>query len=167
VITVKGFGFGNGTIKPTIDGVECKVLTQSADTFTCKAGTAAEPSKMTRTVRYTVEAASRRRLQDSETPVEETPVEETPVEETPVEETPVEETPVEETPETPSEPEYIYEEVPKRFVGQQGLSLRRFTRKNGWHNTYHFRTNGRMNDPSQYTDHLAMHFESHEKKVGY
>ena len=27
VITVKGFGFGKGTIKPSIDGVECKVLT--------------------------------------------------------------------------------------------------------------------------------------------
>jgi hypothetical protein len=27
VITVKGFGFGEGTIKPTIEGVECKVLT--------------------------------------------------------------------------------------------------------------------------------------------
>lgn len=47
VITVKGFGFGSGKITPTIEGVECKVLTQSADGFTCRAGTAAEPSKMT------------------------------------------------------------------------------------------------------------------------
>jgi hypothetical protein len=50
VIKVKGFGFGSGTIRPTIEGVECKVLTQSADEFTCRAGTAAEVSKLTKTV---------------------------------------------------------------------------------------------------------------------
>jgi hypothetical protein len=49
VITVKGFGFGKGTIKPTIEGVECKILTQSANEFTCRAGQAAEPSKFTTT----------------------------------------------------------------------------------------------------------------------
>jgi hypothetical protein len=166
VITVKGFGFGSGTIKPTIDGVACTVLTQSADTFTCRAGTAAEPSKMTRTVEYTVEATGRRRLQAEETPAEETPAEETPAEETPAEETPAEETPAEETPaeETPveetPEPEVITAEVPRRFVGQQGLSIRRFNEWN-WDHTYHFRN--RMDDENQYTDFLAMHFEGNTR----
>lgn len=38
IITVTGFGFGSGEIKPTIEGVECKVLTQSTSEFTCRAG---------------------------------------------------------------------------------------------------------------------------------
>jgi hypothetical protein len=69
VITVKGFGFGYGEIKPTIDGVECKVLTRSSDQFTCRAGKADAPSKMTRTVTITKpaeEATSRRRLEGEE-----------------------------------------------------------------------------------------------------
>jgi len=55
VITVNGFGFGKGTIKPTIDGVPCTVLTQSADQFTCRAGAASEPTKMTKTITKVVE----------------------------------------------------------------------------------------------------------------
>ena len=51
-------------------------------------------------------------------------------------------------------------EQPKRFVGQQGLSLRRFKRSN-WHNTYHWKN--RMDDPKQYKDTLAMTMESKER----
>jgi len=68
VITVKGFGFNKGTIKPTIEGVECKVLSQNADGFTCRAGTAAEVSKLTETIVVPQEEAQgRRRLQDEQT----------------------------------------------------------------------------------------------------
>jgi hypothetical protein len=65
VITVKGFGFGKGTIKPTIEGVECEVLTQTSDTFTCRAGKAPEPTKFTKTieVEQPVDATNRRRLE--------------------------------------------------------------------------------------------------------
>jgi hypothetical protein len=38
VITVNGFGFGYGTIRATIDGVSCEVLTQTTTSFTCRAG---------------------------------------------------------------------------------------------------------------------------------
>jgi len=50
VITVKGFGFAEGTIKPTIDGVECKVISQNADEFKCRAGAATDVSKLTHTI---------------------------------------------------------------------------------------------------------------------
>jgi len=40
VITVTGFGFGKGTIAATIEGVACTVEYQSAEMFTCRAGTA-------------------------------------------------------------------------------------------------------------------------------
>jgi hypothetical protein len=119
VITVTGFGFGSGTISPTIDGVPCTVLTQSAEQFTCRAGTATEPSVLTKTVVVPPEdAATRRRRLNEETPVTE---ENTGTEETPV----TEENTGTETPE-PAEPEVVTEEVPKRFVGQHGLSYRRF-----------------------------------------
>lgn len=44
VLTVRGFGFGTGKITPTIGGVECKVLTQDAEGFTCRVGKADGPS---------------------------------------------------------------------------------------------------------------------------
>lgn len=47
VITVKGFGFGSGTIRPTIDGVDCIVLSQSSEEFTCRAGAKETPSILT------------------------------------------------------------------------------------------------------------------------
>jgi hypothetical protein len=47
IINVRGFGFGRGTITPTIEGVECKVLSQSADGFSCRAGAADAPTKFT------------------------------------------------------------------------------------------------------------------------
>jgi hypothetical protein len=38
IISVTGFGFGSGTIKATLDGVDCSVLTQTTTEFTCRAG---------------------------------------------------------------------------------------------------------------------------------
>jgi hypothetical protein len=58
-----------------------------------------------------------------------------------------------------TEPETITETLPKRFVGQQGLSLRRFN-KSSWHHTYHYRD--RMDKSEEWKDLLAMHFEIQE-----
>jgi hypothetical protein len=55
VITVKGFGFGYGTIKATFDGVDCKVLTQTTTDFTCRAGSKASVSTSTTKVPITKE----------------------------------------------------------------------------------------------------------------
>jgi hypothetical protein len=50
-------------------------------------------------------------------------------------------------------------EQPKRFVGQQGLSLRRFKRSS-WSNTYYWKK--RMENPDDYKDRLAMQAEGME-----
>jgi len=98
---------------PTLDGVACKVLTQTDDMFTCRAGSKAEPSKLVESVT----------TKDEKTGEETT------------------------------------SERPKRFIGQQGLSLRRFDRSN-WHHTYHWKN--RMGKPDQYKDLLAMQAEGME-----
>lgn len=55
--------------------------------------------------------------------------------------------------------EATFTERPSVFVGQQGMSLRRFN--NGdWHKTWNWKS--RMDDPNEYTDFLAMHSEGME-----
>jgi len=34
-LKITGYGFGNGTVKVTVDGVECKVLTTQEESITC------------------------------------------------------------------------------------------------------------------------------------
>jgi len=125
VITVKGFGFGRGTIKPTIDGVDCTVLSQSSDAFTCRAGTKAAASVLINKVAI---------VNDAGEPV------------------------------LNEAGEATFTETPIRFVGQQGLTERRFNKWN-WHHTWHYMR--RMDDPKQWTDRLAMHFEGHESIGSY
>jgi hypothetical protein len=65
-----------------------------------------------------------------------------------------------------TEPEVATKEVPIKFVGQQGLSMRRFiNNNNSWSKTYNWHT--RMDDPTQYDDSLAMQFELLETSTGY
>jgi len=117
VITVKGFGFGSGTIKPTLDGVACDVLTQKSDEFTCRAGSKDGPSVLVDKV--TSKDKDGNVIKDEEG-------------------------------------KDVTTEVPKDFVGQQGLSLRKF-KEWDWHNTYHWKK--REDDPKQFKDLLAMHYE--------
>jgi hypothetical protein len=66
VITVKGFGFGSGTIKATLDGVDCKVLTQTTTDFTCRAGSKATVSTDVLKVPITKEVKVTKEVTDAE-----------------------------------------------------------------------------------------------------
>jgi len=123
VITVKGFGFGSGTIKPTIDGVSCDVLTQKSDEFTCRAGSKDAPSSLVEKV--ISKDKDGKVIQDKDG-------------------------------------KDVFTEVRKEFVGQQGLSLRRF-KKDRWHHAVNWKNY--MKDPNRYTDKLAMQFEGQERNV--
>jgi len=61
IITVTGFGFNDGTIVPTIDGVLCTVLSQDDKGFTCRAGSASTPSSLVENIEVPVEQATTRR----------------------------------------------------------------------------------------------------------
>lgn len=107
VITVKGFGFGNGKIKPMVDGVECKIIDQTAEQFRCRAGQAAAPSKLTENVPVTPASTDgKKRRLEGEAPA---PTASAPAEPTPSAPAPA-------AP-TPAAPKVETKEVPIRFIG--------------------------------------------------